>query len=144
MNDPMRDNSKGDEWTVLTEQFGGGIITHGFNNGTYHMTSTARRASFTSTANAPSFSALANIAYEAQLTIIQGSSTGIIFRVNRGTGYVFSIGVAGSYAIDTFNFEAKNNTIYTTLSNGLSAAIKRGRNQTNLVAVVANGSTISA
>jgi eukaryotic-like serine/threonine-protein kinase len=144
MNDPMQANSKSDDWTVLTEQFNGGVITHGFNNGAYHMTSTARSASFTSTANAPSFSTLSNIAYEAQLTIIQGSSAGIIFRVNHATGYVFSIGVAGTYTFDTFNFGARNNTIYTLLNNGLSTAIKRGKNQTNLIAVVANGSTISA
>lgn len=144
VNDPMQDNSKGYEWNESTTPLtGGGSQTCQFNTAAYHTIRTLK-GSLVCPADAATLN-LSNIAYEAKLTVIKGDYSGLSFRINRvqETGYVFAIGVAGDYVIDTFDFKASTNNEFAVLHKGTSAAIKRGWNQTNLVAVVANGAHIS-
>jgi hypothetical protein len=143
VNDPMQDNSKGNEWDESTTPITGGSEVCQFNNGAYHVIRTIR-GSLVCLAQASSLTP-ANLAFEAKLTVIKGDYAGIAFRINnvQETGYVFGIGVGGDYVIDTFNFQAPVNNEFTILYKGSSSAIKRGWNQANLVAVVANGANIS-
>ncbi len=74
------------------------------------------------------------------MTIVRGDAGGIVFRVDDGKGsdYLFRIGIDGSYTLDIYN----NNNLNSTLKRGTSTAINTGLNQSNLLAVVANGSNI--
>jgi hypothetical protein len=74
------------------------------------------------------------------MTIIKGDQGGIIFRASAQDGmfYYFHINRNGMYALETMNHFNSTGTI----ANGPSAAIKTGRNQTNVLAVVAKGNTI--
>lgn len=144
INDPLHDNSKGYDWDELTtDAKGGGTETCRFTGGAYHITRT-QSGSLVCPAKAPDL-VFANLASEARMTVVQGNYAGIAFRVNRsqGTGYIFVVGVASDYLIDTFNFQAPAGKEYNILRKGTNSAIKRGQHQTNLVAVVANGSSIS-
>jgi hypothetical protein len=144
VNDPMQDNSKGNEWDESTTPItGGGSEICQFNNGAYHVIRTVR-GSLVCLAQASSLTP-SNLAFEAKLTVIKGDYAGIAFRINsvQETGYVFGIGVGGDYVIDTFNFRAPVSNEFTILAKGSSSAIKRGWNQSNLAAIVANGANIS-
>jgi hypothetical protein len=78
-----------------------------------------------------------NFAFQVQMIILKGDSGGILFRFNtdKFTGYSFSIASGGTYAL----FLMEGNTS-KELSSGSSSAIKTGFYQSNLIAVVANGS----
>jgi hypothetical protein len=80
------------------------------------------------------------LAYQVQMTILKGDRGGIFFRQvgSQGPYYYFSITVTGSYELDA-STDGKNLTI---LRKGTSSAIKTGLNQSNLLAVVAQGSMI--
>src|SRR5439155_12874088 len=71
-------------------------------------------------------------------TIVKGNSGGIIFRSDTTASkfYFFRMGQDGSYELD---IQGDHNQL---LKNGTSSAINTGLNQSNLIAVVANGSTI--
>jgi hypothetical protein len=72
------------------------------------------------------------------MTIVQGAGGGIVFRADdsKGAQYLFRIGIDGSYALDIFN----NNSLVSILKSGSNSVINTGLNQSNLLAVVANGS----
>jgi hypothetical protein len=81
------------------------------------------------------------------MTIAKGDGGGIIFREDnaRGNTYYFAIGQQSGvwgYKLWGFNNCNSNNCKVSELRSGSSAAIKTGLNQSNLVAVVASGSTI--
>lgn len=79
----------------------------------------------------------ADFAYEVHMTIVEGGAGGIIFRSSSTSTafYQFLIGVAdGRYLL--IDPSGK------TLSSGSSSAINTGPNQSNLIAVVAQGSKI--
>jgi serine/threonine protein kinase len=80
-----------------------------------------------------------NFAYQVQMTIISGNSGGTTFRTDAAAGkyYFFRIGLDGSYELGR-----QEGDQYQTLKNGTSSAINTGLNQSNLIAVVANGSSI--
>lgn len=146
MNDPMHDNSQGYEWDESTiNAKGGGTGTCGFKNNAYHI-SRSQAGSLICPAKATDL-IFTNVVCEAKMTINQGGDyVGIAFRMDRikGTGYVLVIGAGSDYAIDTFDFSAPAGHEYKVLGKGTNPAIKRGWNQTNIVAIVANGSTITA
>lgn len=109
-----------------------------FISGTYHAIAPDPRYSDYCIASASDFS---NFAFEAQMTILKGDAGGVIFRVentNPNQYYDFSIRQDGSY-----NLEAVNGSGGPTLTQGSSLAIKQGLNQTNLIAVVAQGTNIA-
>lgn len=132
LNDPLSGNSNGYFWGELSNSAGG----CGFSEGAYHVGG-SQISGFFCTASATNFS---NFAYQVQMTITQGDTGGIVFRVDetKGTYYLFRIGSDGSYALDIYN----NNNYVNTLKSGPSSTINIGLNQSILVAVVANGSNI--
>jgi hypothetical protein len=82
-----------------------------------------------------------NFAFEVQMQIIKGDAGGILFRVentNPNQYYALYVGQDGTYFLNR-----ANGADYPTLTNGTSAAINQGLNQTNVIAVVAQGNTIT-
>ncbi len=135
-SDPLSDNSLGNGWNVGTSQYG----TCAFTGGAYHVSTSSLNSGITCLA-APDFS---NFVLEMQMTIIKGDFGGIAFRYDHDGGhnahYSFHVGQDGTYSL----FLAQNTTVSQTLfHNTLSAAIHKGLGQTNVIAMVAQGSMIT-
>lgn len=79
------------------------------------------------------------------MKIIKGDDGGVAFRSNvvNGSyyGYIFAVGQDGSYEL--FVCPPKAATCNSALLSGSSGAINQGLNQTNVVAVVVKGNTIT-
>src|SRR5262249_43520489 len=75
------------------------------------------------------------------MTIIKGDAGGIIFRADATNGklYSFVVGSDGTYGLLLY----ADSTHAKTLGQNITSAINRGLNQTNLIAVEANGNTIT-
>ncbi len=135
LDDPMVNNSKGNKWDESTLN---GVGTCGFSGGAYHI-----KVMKTGLICNPEASNLvfSNLAYEAKVTILQGDQAGIDIRVDqsKGTGYLFSIDTQGNFFLDRDDSSTKAKS----LSSGSHNAIIKGLNQPNLIAIVANGTTIS-
>lgn len=129
--DPLSDNSKGFNWAQDPTNCG-------FNNGAYHDNAPDPRFSDYCLASSTDFS---NFAFEVQMQLAKGDSGGIVFRSQNTSSsnklYAFYVGVDGSYTLNR-----QNGSSFPVLANGNSGAIKQGLNQTNVVAVVAQGSSI--
>ena len=133
LDDPLSDNSHGYGWYDYPTNSIGGACQ--FTGGAYHVSqSNAQYISFCS-AKSTNFS---NFAFEVQMRIIQGDCGGVIFRFqepNNGTFYHFAVCQDGMYALyDSYDI--------TLIQPNSSSAIHTGLNQSNLIAVVANGSTL--
>ena len=130
--DPLRDNSKGYNWAQDPTNCG-------FKDGAYHANAPDPRFSDYCMGNATDFS---NFAFEVQMQLIKGDSGGIVFRAeNTATTnklYAFYVGEDGSYSLNM-----QNGSSFPVLRSGNNEAIKQGLNQTNVVAVVAQGSNIT-
>ncbi len=127
--DPMSANNKGHNWDEN--------INCAFIGGAYHAIAPDPRFSDYCTTNTTNFN---NFTYEVQMRIIKGDAGGVIFRVentNPNQYYAFYIKQDGSYSLDVIN-----GSNISSSANGSSAAIKRGLNQNNLIAVVAQGNTV--
>jgi eukaryotic-like serine/threonine-protein kinase len=136
--DPLSDNSHGD-WDVNSDKLG----TCAFTGGAYHVTAIPQPGSGQQPGKgcALARSNFIDGAYQVQMTIVKGDGGGIFFRDDgNGNGYYFFIGQNGTYELGIYN--NCNNCTFKPLRNGSSAAIHKGLNQSNLVAVVASGSTI--
>ena len=131
LSDPLSDNSKGYGWSEDAPNCA-------FISGTYHAIAPDARYSDFCLAQVSTFS---DFAFEAQMQIIKGDAGGLVFRVTRYSTtnnlYAFYIGQDGSY-----NLNLQNATGFPILTRGSNPAIHQGLNQTNLIAVVAQGSTI--
>jgi lipid-binding SYLF domain-containing protein len=69
------------------------------------------------------------------MQIISGNCGGLTLRDDeRGNAYSYQVCQDGSYTLDRFASSIQ------TLTSGSSAAITKGLNQSNIIAVVANGS----
>jgi hypothetical protein len=134
LSDPLRDNSKGNHWDVGTFA---NASSCAFTGGAYHMAVAVKGHLFACHAGSASF---ADLAYEVQMTILAGDRGGLFFRQvgTSGPYYYFSIKTDGSYELDSFKGSATR-----VLQRGTSPAIKAGLNQINLLAVVAQGSSIT-
>ena len=132
LNDPLSDNSLGYFWGESGDTTG----SCGFVDGAYHAIARISGTNHYCSASTTNFS---NFAYEVQMTIIQGDYAGIVFRLNdtNHTFYYFRIGIDGSYAFDIYSSNGNS-----TLKSGPNSAIHNGLNQTNVIAVVADGSQI--
>gem|GEM_PF-2120728 len=132
LNDPIHDNSKGSRWDEGTITNAG---TCGFTGGAYHLHPLVKGLICVPEA---SNLILSSLVFEVKLTITQGDQAAVIVRLNQtnGTGYYFYITIAGTYSLCS-------NTCTKPLISGSISAINKGLNQTNLVALVASGSTIS-
>src|SRR6266704_1944750 len=139
LDDPLSDNSQGHNWQGIDTSLG----TCTFTGGAYHVNAILNDSTNGCLAS-PNFS---DFAYQVQMTIVKGDGGGIIFRDDnaRGKTYYFAIGQQSGvwgYKLWGFNNCNSNNCKVSELRSGSSAAIKTGLNQSNLVAVVASGSTI--
>ena len=133
-SDPLTDNSQGHKWAQDP-------INCGFTDGAYHVKAPLPHYNDFCLGNATYYS---DFAFEVQMTIIKGDEGGIIFRQQPNlytTGgyyhYAFRISPGGGY-----DLTAKLGRTQVLLVSGRSEAIKQGLNQTNLIAVVAQGNTI--
>ncbi|GHO93566.1 hypothetical protein KSF_036140 [Reticulibacter mediterranei] len=145
-SDPMRDNSKGYKWDEATmnddKNHSQQVCT--FKDGAYHLTSSAK-GGLICDPEAPALT-ISNLVFEANLTINKGNETGLTIRVDqtKATNYLFYIDTQGNYGIGIENPNAANqNDQYKSLNQGKNAAIKIGLNQSNLLAIAANGDTMS-
>lgn len=131
-SDPLSDNSKGHRWDEDP-------LNCGFTSFTYRAKAPDVRYSDYCIANNTDFN---DFAFEVQMQIIKGDAGGIVFRVESTNPanklYAFYIGQNGSYELDSIN-----GSNVPTLASGSSSAIKQGLNQTNVIAVVAKGTSIT-
>lgn len=133
VTDALSDNSQGHGWPEFTTNSIGGACQ--FTGGAYHVS--ASKAGYGSFCLA-SKSNFSNFASEVQMRIIQGDCGGLIFRfqqINNGIFYYFEVCQNGTYTLWK-SYSAK------LIDNASSAVIHTGLNQSNLIAVVANGSTL--
>ena len=143
LDDPLKDNSKGYKWDEGTLNNNVGISHCTFSNGAYHTTITPSKPANSSGLSCnPEASSLvfSNVAFEVKTDVLQGSTSGVIVRVDQAPGnyYTFTIDTSGNYFFNIYS----NNTP-KLLTSGSNAIINKGLNQTNLVAIVAKGQTIS-
>lgn len=132
LNDPLSDNSQGYGWGEFTTNSIGGACQ--FTGGAYHVSQSKAGFEVSCKASTTNFS---NFAFEVQMRIIQGDCGGLIFRydtTNDKNFYQFRVCQDGIYVL--------SNSYSITLARNSSSAIYTGLNQSNLIAVVANGSTL--
>jgi hypothetical protein len=136
LNDPLSDNSKGYAWDVSNQTDG----SCAFSGGSYHSSTTKTQFYFVCSAGVSDYS---NFAFEVQAKIVQGDCAGMVLRADTNTGklYFFEVCQNGSYNFSRYLDFTGNNV--KDLAGGSSAAIVTGLNQTNTIAVVAQGSTLS-
>lgn len=138
--DPLSDNSLGYNWDVNSDKFG----TCAFTGGAYHVTALPQPGTGPQPGKGCSLPSLSfsDFAYQIQMTIVKGVGGGIFFRDDgNGNGYYFFIGQDGTYQLGTYN-NCPACKSFSVLHSDSSPAINTGLNQSNLVAVVASGSTI--
>ena len=134
--DPLSDNSKGYKWDTGAQADG----TCAFSGGSYHSSTPKTNFYYVCSAGVPDFS---NFAFEVQAKILKGDCSGMVFRADTNTGklYFFEVCQDGSYSLSRYlDFTGKN---VKDLAGGSSAAITTGLNQTNTIAIVAQGSTLT-
>ncbi len=131
LDDPLHDNSKGLGWEVSPDG------TCRFIGNTYHV-SQSQPGMFTyCRAGATN---LKDFACQVQEYIMQGDQAGIVFRLDSETlsYYYFDISTRGYYRLLLYQHNQRSRL----LLQGFSPAIRRGLHQSNLLAVVTNGSRI--
>lgn len=113
-----------------------GTNTCAFITGAYHVIATNTTHLEHCFAEASNFS---NFVYEVQMTIIKGDVGGMIFRADsaNNTYYSFFVAQNGYYSLYTCGQPCKS------LVSRFSPSINQGLNKTNLLAVVAMGTTIT-
>jgi eukaryotic-like serine/threonine-protein kinase len=136
LNDPLSDASKGYAWDVGTHTNG----TCAFTGGAYHSSTPNTQYFYVCAAEATDFS---NFAFEVQLNILKGDCGGLIFRADSNSGklYFFEVCQDGTYHFSRYMDYTGNNV--KDLAGGSSAAIMTGLNQSNVLAIVAQGSTLT-
>jgi len=136
LDDPLSDNSHGYHWDENnTNKWG----TCAFAQGAYHVNAIVGGGTKSCLASNTTFS---DFAYEVQVTIVKGEEGGILFHGDgNGNSYLFSINQKGDYRL-WFFFDCPNICNISGLRSGSSPFINTGLNKSNLVAVVAKGSTI--
>jgi hypothetical protein len=133
LSDPLVDNSRGYQWDESTLSSG----SCGFSQHIYHIQATAQGDIVCDPESKNLY--LSNFTFEITLKAAKGTIEGIVFRFDQNTnaGYLFFIDTQGAYS-----FSAISGNSASQLS-GPSTAINQGPNQSNVLAVVANGSSIS-
>ena len=106
-----------------------------FTQGAYHVRESQQNRVYFAEYDTNNFS---NFAFEVEMTVARGDCGGIMFRYTSiAGGYIFGVCQDGSYVLSQAS--SKNIQI---LKRGTSTAIHAGYNQSNVIAVVANGSSI--
>ena len=138
LNDPLVDNSKGQNWdTVTPGATNGGCV---FTASSYHVSEPQSGFFNTCMANNSNFS---NFTFEVEMMVAKGDAGGLIFRSNsQATAfYYFRLNQDGSY--NFFLYVGTSGTTARTLAHGNATGFSTGLNQTNLISVVAKGTTLS-
>ena len=132
LDDPLSDNSHGYKWDENSDNSG----TCAFMGGTYHVNAIQHNNSKGCASSSSNFS---DFIYQVQMTIVKGDGGGISFRFDNTnfSGYYFFIDKLGDVQLWIFN-----NGNFGQLLSDYSTAVNTGLNQSNLLEVVANGSTI--
>jgi hypothetical protein len=134
LNDSLHDNSAGNHWYEGRGKFG----ECKFGEGAYHALPAGRGYHVCCGADG----GLENLAVQVEMTIDSGDEGGIKFRDNGNrAGYFFHITKEGNYKIFILGPET-GSTIYLSRSDKPNPAIKVGVNQSNMLAVLAQGPTI--
>jgi hypothetical protein len=121
-------------WDENQAQGGGGCS---FTGGAYQASLYSKGFYFTCIANNTNFS---NFAFQVQMKITRGDSGGLVFRGNNAAGkfYVLRVGRDGTYDL----FTSQDATHSTSLAYGNSPTINKNPGQSNLLTVIARGSSI--
>ncbi|MBV8693909.1 MAG: serine/threonine protein kinase [Ktedonobacteraceae bacterium] len=137
LNDPLRDNSQGYNWQTGKNQ---NNATCTFVDGAYQSTQPLDGDFHACLALATNFS---DFVYEVEMTMVSGYGGGIIFRANQAdsTFYYFRVSQDGSYDVRAYVDAQIDHSIL--LTEGSSPAIQTGYGHPNLLAVVAQGSTLA-
>jgi serine/threonine protein kinase len=124
-------------WQNYTDSNFGGSCQ--FKGNSLHVTQTKSPNYYYCTASTEDYT---NATFEVQMTIIQGDCGGITFRTNASTNqlYFYRVCVGGTY--DLYLYASSSGNSARNLLKSSSAAINKGVNQSNLLAVVTNGSQI--
>jgi serine/threonine protein kinase len=140
--DSLMDNSRGNNWYVFSKNSTGGLCI--FKDEGYYASQNEEPFNDVCLSQTQNFG---DFIYEVQVRIIQGGCGGIIFRENTGdaNSYHFYIcrgeSYAGRYAFDV---HVNGHPKPPAPSSGrASTIIKTGLGQSNLIAVVAHGSSFS-
>ncbi len=108
-----------------------------FTNGAYHISLSKPERNYPCTEG----SDFSNFTFEVQMTISKGDCGGVVFREGPGgKHYYFSVCQDGYYSLILYVDYTGTNAKYLTSNSSL--AIHTGLNASNLIAVVANGSTL--
>jgi hypothetical protein len=132
MDDSLMDNSRGYVWYVGSDNAGGDCE---FTGGSFHVRESGAGSSYAYMANRD----YSDFAIQVQMTIIKGDIGGIEFRANHTnkTWYTFCVGEDGTYWLD------RDQQDINVVPQTSSSFINKGRGQINLIAVVAQESTIT-
>jgi hypothetical protein len=135
MLDPLTDNSRGFAWPQGTSADGACTFT----TAGYQVNSPKTQFYYYCSSTSNTYS---NFTFEVHLQIIKGDCGGLIFRADTNTGklYLFEVCTNGSYNL--YNYKDSSGTS-SQLANASSPAIKSGLNQTNVLAVTAQGPTLT-
>lgn len=135
MLDPLTDNSRGFGWPQGTAAEGACTFT----TAGYQVNSAKAQFYYFCASTSNSYS---NFTFEVQAQVTKGDCGGLIFRADTTTGklYLFETCTDGSYNLYVYrNFSGDS----TLLANASSPAIKSGLNQSNVLAVTAQGGTLT-
>lgn len=135
-NDSLSSNSATSDWQNYSDNngacwFSGNAYHISYSRANYYLFCTAQTSNF------------GNFAYQVQMTIVQGDTGGIVFRVDNTSKkfYYFHINTNGDYGLDLYVDNTRANA--TALATGFSPAIHTGLSQTNVIAVVAIDNTMN-
>jgi putative ATPase len=139
LNDPLSHGNDNNLWDEITQTNDGCKFTAG----AYHVYENDKNTFFDCIAKANNLGNLSNFTYEVQMTILKGDCGGIIFRADdlNTKLYLFDVCQDGTYLLSLY----VDNIIshIKTLKDSSSSLIKQGLNQSNLLAVVARGQSIT-
>ncbi|HLH60348.1 MAG TPA: serine/threonine-protein kinase [Ktedonobacteraceae bacterium] len=138
LDDPMHDNSKAYQWDTTNVTGAGGC---GFTSNAYHVIQSSPLGGIFICSPEANVAPLSNLTFQVQMIIVKGEAGGIAFRENENLSnyYLFVIGSDGSYELEVAN----GNNFPSILQHSSSSYIQKGPGQTNLLAVVAIGTSIS-
>ena len=127
----------GDASTVPTNKWDNNANCQ-FQGGGYHATEAHANTFYVCGAHATNF---ANFAYRVQLMIMSGDCGGLVFRSDNQNQnlYLYEVCQNGVFSLAVYN----GNSGSYLINHQSNSAIVKGTGQTNLIAVVANGSTIN-
>jgi len=134
LDDPLDGSSNR---LAVTETVNGG--SGYFTGGMFHLAVT-QRGILLSQDNTDNFS---DLVYQVRMVFIKGFGGGIVFRGTETSYYYFRITSDGSYTFNRYANTLDPKVPVEILNKGSSSVIKTGLNQSNLIAVVAIGNSIS-